>query len=113
MGLHTDRSNTHRRLCRSGSRSPTNAAIGRPQRPKIQNHAAKITNKKSGSLRLKSEISFLPTRAAKTRTGVAVHENLLDSVMAAPLKRESLLERPNPMHGLDVDQPWQSENLDA
>ena len=39
-------------------------------------------------VRLKSEISFLPTRAAKTRTGVAVHENLLDSVMAAPLKRE-------------------------
>ena len=49
---------------------------------------SKNTNKKSGSLRLKSEISFLPTRAAKTRTGVAVHENLLDSVMAAPLKRE-------------------------
>jgi hypothetical protein len=26
-----------------------------------------------------------------------VHENLLDSVMTAPLKRESLLEQPNPM----------------
>jgi hypothetical protein len=42
-----------------------------------------------------------------------VHENLLDSVMAAPLKRESLLEQPDPMHGLNVDQSWQSENLDA
>ena len=40
---------------------------------------------------------FLPTGAAKTGTGVAVHENLLDSAMTAPLKRESLLERPNPM----------------
>jgi hypothetical protein len=74
---------------------------------------SKITNKKSGVLRLKSEISFLPTGAAKTGTGVAVHENLLDSVMTAPLKRESLLEQPNPMHGLNVDQSWQSENLDA
>jgi hypothetical protein len=78
-----------------GGTAPVNVDVAeifpspsRPQRPKIQNHTAKITNKKSGSLRLKSEISFLPTRAAKTRTGVAVHENLLDSVMAAPLKRE-------------------------
>jgi hypothetical protein len=39
-------------------------------------------------LRLKSEISFFPTGAAKTGTGVAVHENPLDSVMTAPLKRE-------------------------
>ena len=41
-----------------------------------------------------------------------MHENLLDSVMTAPLKRESLLEQPNPTHGLNVDQSWQSENLD-
>ena len=80
------------------------------QKSKItqQNHKQKVW-----VLRLKSEISILPTRAAKTGTGVAVHENLLDSVMTAPLKRESLLEQPNPIHDLNVDQSWQSENLDA
>ena len=65
---------------------------------------------------LKSEISLSSDRgAAKTGTGVAVHENLLDSVMpAAPLKHEShYFEQPDPMHGLNVDQSWQSENLDA
>jgi hypothetical protein len=56
---------------------------------RLSDQKSKITQQqKVWVLRLKSEISFLPTRAAKTRTGVAVHENLLDSVMAAPLKRE-------------------------
>jgi hypothetical protein len=62
----------------------------------------------------KSEISLSPDWSGQDRTGVAVHEVLLDSVMTAPLKqRESLLEQPHPMHGLNVDQSWQSENLDA
>ncbi len=55
--------------------------------PGLSDQKSKITQQthkqKVWVLRLKSEISFRPTGAAKTRTGVAVHENLLDSVMAA------------------------------
>jgi len=44
MSLHTDRPNTHRRLCRSGSRSPANAVIWRPKRTSRSDGAAAATD---------------------------------------------------------------------
>jgi hypothetical protein len=58
-------------------------------------------------VRLKSEISFLPTRAAKT--GTEVDAGLLGSVMTAPLKKGHYLNSrmivcDQSSDGLDVDQ---------